>query len=82
MPSPQLPRFKSAELLLLGALELIEAGMKPSEAIRCGAVSPGDEDAVLLTLGVGSLTELNRMSPGMLRELLEPYSLRSSHPRS
>lgn len=75
----QLPRFKSAELLLLGALELVEAGMKPSEAVRCGAASPADEDAVLLTLGVDSLTELNRMSMDDLRDLLEPYALRSSH---
>jgi hypothetical protein len=76
----RLPRFKSAELLLLGSLELIEAGMKPSEAVVCGAISEDDHEAVLLTLGVDSFTELNRMSEDALRELLLPFSLRSSRP--
>ncbi len=69
------PKIKAAQNLLLGALELIENGMKPSDAVTCGTDCEEDEEAVAYTLGVSSLRNLDKMSRGELRRLLTQYSI-------
>jgi len=69
--------IEAAQRLLLGALELIENGMKPSDAVTCGA-SEEEESAVAFTLGLGNLRDLDEMSYTSLRRILEPYSIKSS----
>lgn len=66
--------MKYLEPFLIGALDMVQAGMRPSDAVSIGA---SDEEAEGLAhfLGVGSLHELDRMSPDGLRELLQPYAL-------
>ena len=72
------PKIEVAQQLLLGALELIENGMKPSDAVTCGTDCEEDEEAVAYTLGVSSLRSLDTMGPQELRKLLGPYSLGSA----
>lgn len=75
------PTVKPAQGLLLGALELIENGMKPSDAVTCGGTDDeNDEAAVAYTLGISSVRMLDKMSYLELKKLLEPFSIKSSRP--
>jgi len=72
------PEIREAQRLLLGALELIENGMKPSDAVTCGTDSEEDEEAVAFTLGVSNLRHLDQMDYSALKRMLEPYSIKSA----
>lgn len=61
---------------LIGALDMIEAGMKPSDAVVCGA-EPHEIEGLPKILGVRSLRALNRMSFEDLAGLLQRYSISS-----
>jgi hypothetical protein len=71
------PEIRAAQQLLLGALELIEAGMRPSDAVSCSD-SEEDAEAVAYTLGISNLRLLDKMSYDELRVLLEPFSIKPS----
>lgn len=57
------------ERFLIGAWDMIEAGMKPSDAVACG-VAKHMHAGLAEFLGVKSLLALDRMSEGSLRRLL------------
>lgn len=59
--------------LLIGVWNLIETGMRPSDAVVVGLDS--DETAGLVhLLGVSSVTSLDQMSEDALRRLFGPYA--------
>lgn len=57
------------ERMLIGAWNMIEGGMKPSDAVTVG-VEPFQHTALVNHLGVSSLRALDRMSESALRRLL------------
>ncbi len=72
-------QIDAAERLLLGALDLIENGMLPSDAVTCGTDDEEDATAVAYTLGLNTLRSLDKMSYLELKMLLEPHAIVHSH---
>lgn len=66
--------MKRPEDYLVGALDLVRAGMKPSDAVSIGACTE-TEAGLAHYLGIGSLRDLDRMSPRNLWRTLQPYAL-------
>ena len=66
--------MKYWEPYLIGALDMVHAGMKPSDAVSVGATLE-DEAGLARFLGVRSLRDLDTMPDIGLWRLLQPYAL-------
>lgn len=62
------------ERFLIGVMEMIECGIKPSDAVTCD-VPERVQWRMAKHLGVRSLRDLDRMSEDDLRRLFGPSSL-------
>ncbi len=64
----------SLEQFLMGALDMIDAGIPPSKAVSCGA-SREQIDGIARLLKVGSLRELDRWDYDDLAGCLQNFAL-------
>jgi hypothetical protein len=62
------------ERFLIGVMEMVDNGMKPSDAVTCD-VPDHVQPKLMSFLGVRSLKQLDRMSEDGLRRLFGPASL-------